>query len=79
VYSPFLPQFFSAHQNRDALSDVREQAGEFSVRRLSGEFQQDFAFWTGDSLRIGKVFMNDPLYRPIHGQTAIGVTNERGE
>lgn len=36
---------------------------ELSVRGLLGEFQQDFAPWTGDALRIGKVFMHDPLKR----------------
>jgi len=30
---------------------------ELSVRGLLGEFQQDFAPWTGDALRIGKIFM----------------------
>ena len=43
------------------MSDVREQVGEFGVRRLLGEFQQDFASWTGDALRIGKVFVHDPV------------------
>jgi hypothetical protein len=40
---------------------MREQVGELSVRGVLGEFQQDFAPWTGDALRIGKVFMHDPV------------------
>ncbi len=35
--------------------------GELSVRGLLGEFQQDFAPRTRDSLRIGKVFVYDPV------------------
>ena len=46
-----------------ALSDVGEQGGELSVRGRLREFQQDIAPWTGDALRIGKVFMHDPVKR----------------
>jgi hypothetical protein len=59
----FLPQFFQLIKTGSALSDVREQVGELSVRRLSREFQQDFASWTGDALRIRKVFVHDPVKR----------------
>ena len=44
-----------------ALSDVGEQGGELSVRGRLREFQQDIAPWTGDTLRIGKVFMHYPV------------------
>jgi len=41
---------------------VREQVSELSaVRTLLGEFQQDFASRTGDPLRIGEVFVQDPV------------------
>jgi len=40
---------------------VGEQGGELSVRGLLREFQQDIAPWTGDALRIGKVFMHYPV------------------
>jgi hypothetical protein len=41
---------------------VREQVSELSaVRRLLDELQQDFSFRTGDELRIGKVFVQDPV------------------
>ena len=44
------------------MSDVREQVSELSaVRRLLDELQQDFSFRTGDELRIGKVFVQDPV------------------
>jgi hypothetical protein len=56
--SSSLPQFFQLIKTGGALSDVREQMGELSVRRLLGELQQDFASRTGDTLRIGKVFMH---------------------
>ena len=46
-----------------ALSDVGEQGGELSVRGLLREFQQDLAPWTIDVLRIGEVFMHDPVKR----------------
>ena len=59
--TPFLPQFFQLIKTGSALSDVREQGGELSVRRLLREFQQDFASWTGDALRIRKVFVHDPV------------------
>ena len=59
--SLFLPQFFQLIKTGSALSDVREQMSELSaVRRLLGEFQQDFSSRTGDALRIGKVFVQDP-------------------
>jgi len=45
--SPFLPQFFQLIKTGSASSDVREQVGELSVRRLLGEFQQDFSSPTG--------------------------------
>ena len=41
--SPFLPQFFQLIKTGSALSDVREQVGDLSIRRLLREFQQDFA------------------------------------
>jgi hypothetical protein len=40
---------------------VREQVGELSVRRLLGEFQQNFSSRAVDALRIGKVFVHDPV------------------
>lgn len=40
---------------------MREQVGQFGVRRLLGEFQQGFASWTSETLRIGKVFVHDPV------------------
>jgi len=40
---------------------VREQVGQFGVRRLLGESQEDFASWTSEALRIGKVFVHDPV------------------
>ena len=57
----FLPQFFQLIKTGSASSDVREQVGELSVRRLLGEFQQDFSSRTGCALRIGKVFVHDPV------------------
>ncbi len=57
--SRFVPQFFQLVKAGSALSNV----DELSVRGLLGEFQQDFAPWTGDALRIGKVFMHDPRKR----------------
>jgi len=59
--SPFLPQFFQVIKAGSALSDVGEQGGELSVRGPLREFQQDIAPWTGDALRIGKVFMHYPV------------------
>jgi hypothetical protein len=58
---PLLPQFFQLIKTGSALSDVREQVGELSVRSLLREFQQDFASWTGDALRIRTVFVHDPV------------------
>ena len=40
-----------------------EQVGEWSVRRLLREFQQDVAPRAVDALRIGKVFMHYPVKR----------------
>ncbi|MGB8065492.1 MAG: hypothetical protein WCF26_26650 [Candidatus Sulfotelmatobacter sp.] len=45
------------------LPDVGEQVRELTVRGPLREFQQDFAPGTGDALRIGKVFMHDPVKR----------------
>jgi hypothetical protein len=59
--SLFLPQFFQLVKTGSALSDVREQVSELSVRRLLGEFQQDFSSRASDALRIGKVFVHDPV------------------
>jgi hypothetical protein len=59
--SPFLPQFFQLIKTGSALSNVGEQVGELNVRGLSDEFQQDFAPWTSEALRVGKVFMHDPV------------------
>ena len=59
--SPFLPQFFQVIKAGSALSDVGKQGGELSVRGLLREFQQDLAPWTGDALRVGKVFMHHPV------------------
>src|SRR5580704_6576249 len=57
-----LPQLFQLIKTGSALSDVREQVSELSaVRRMLGEFQQDFSSRTGDVLRIGKVFVQDPV------------------
>jgi hypothetical protein len=42
---------------------VIEQLGELSVRGLWREFQEFLAPWTADVLRIGKVFMHDPVKR----------------
>ena len=41
---PLLPQFFQLIKTGSALSDVREQVGELSVRSRLREFHQDFAF-----------------------------------
>src|SRR5271166_4658878 len=59
--SLFLSQFFQLVKTGSAFSDVREQVSELSVRRLLGEFQQDFSSRTSDALRIGKVFVHDPV------------------
>ena len=45
------------------MPDVGEQVRELTVRGLLREFQQDLAPWTSDVLRIGKVFMDDPVKR----------------
>jgi hypothetical protein len=45
------------------LPDVGEQMPELTVRGLLRKFQQDFAPGTRDPLRIGKVFMHDPVKR----------------
>ena len=61
--SLFLPQFFQFIKTGSALSYVREQLSELSVRRLADESQQDFSSRTGDALRIGEVFVHDPVQR----------------
>jgi len=45
------------------LPDVGEQVRELTGRGLLREFQQDFAPGTRDALRIGKVFMHNPVKR----------------
>ena len=59
----FAAKVFQLIKTRSASSNVIEQVGELSVRGLLREFQQDFAPWTIDALRIGKVFMHDPVKR----------------
>ena len=59
--SRFVPQFFQLIKTGSALSNVREQVGELSVRGPLRKFQQHFAPRTADALRIGKVFMLDPV------------------
>ncbi|SPF36631.1 hypothetical protein SBA1_160001 [Candidatus Sulfotelmatobacter kueseliae] len=57
----FAAKVFQLIKTRSASSNVIEQVGELSVRGLLREFQQDLAPWTVDVLRIGKVFMPDPV------------------
>ena len=70
-----MPQFFQLIKTGSASSDVREQVGELSVRRLLGEFQQDFSSPTGcaedwESLRARPcqmrraVFFPNPFFAP---------------
>jgi hypothetical protein len=59
--SCFLPQVFQVIKAGSALSDVGKQGDELSVRGPLREFPQDIAAWTGDALRIGKVFMHYPV------------------
>jgi hypothetical protein len=54
----FAAKVFQLIKAGSASSNVIEQVGELSVRGLLREFQQDFAPWTVDALRIGKVFMH---------------------
>ncbi len=54
-------QFFQLIKAGSALPDVGEQERELSVRGPLREFQQDIGPWTGDALRIGKVFMHYPV------------------
>jgi hypothetical protein len=61
VNSPLLPQFFQLIKAGSALSDVGKQGGELRVRGPLRKFQQDIVPWTGDALRIGKVFMDYPV------------------
>ncbi len=56
-------QFFQLIKAGSALPDVGEQERELSVRGPLREFQQDIGPWTGDALRIGKVFMHYPVKR----------------
>ena len=51
----------SAHQSRERIVGCGRAGGELSVRGRLCEFQQDIAPWTGDALRIGKVFMHHPV------------------
>jgi len=57
----FAAKVFQLIKAGSASSNVIEQVGELSVRGLLREFQQDFAAWTVDALRIGKVFMHYPV------------------
>jgi hypothetical protein len=57
----FAAKVFQLIKTWSALSDVGKQRGELSIRGPLREFQQDIAPWTGDALRIGKVFMHHPV------------------
>ena len=59
----FASKLFQLIKTRSAPSNVIEQVGELSVRRLLRELEQDLAPWTVDALRIGKVFVQYPVKR----------------
>jgi len=59
----FAAKVFQLIKAGSTLPDVGEQVRELTVRGLLREFQQDFAPGTVDALRIGKVFMHDPVKR----------------
>jgi hypothetical protein len=40
---------------------VKQQLGKFRVRDVLREFEQGFASWAADTLRIGKVLMDDSI------------------
>ena len=40
---------------------MSEELDELSVAGLQGEFPKDLAPWAVDTLRIGKVFMHNPV------------------
>lgn len=54
----FVAKVFQLIKAGSTLPDVGEQVRELTVRGLLREFQQDFAPWTVDALRIWKVFMH---------------------
>jgi hypothetical protein len=51
----------SAHQNRERIVGCARAGGRVDCPQAVGEFQQDFSSRTGDALRIGKVFVHDPV------------------
>ena len=59
----FAAKVFQLIKAGSTLPDVGEQVRELTVRGPLREFQQDFAPGTRDALRIGKVFMHDPVKR----------------
>jgi hypothetical protein len=59
----FASKFFQLIKAGRTLPDVGEQVRELAVRGLLRELQQDFTPGTCDALRIGKVFMHDPIKR----------------
>lgn len=59
----FASKVFQLIKAGRTLPDVGEQMRELTVRGPLREFQQDFAPWTPDALRIGKVFMHDRVKR----------------
>jgi hypothetical protein len=55
------PQFFELIKTGSTLADVSQHLRQLSIRGLFGKFPKDFAPWTVNALRIGKVFVHDAL------------------